>query len=156
MLAIAETPNRLSPLDEHTSYLPFFSQLPRGLQIKYAARSPRDDFKGAISSATSPAAAMETMTRWGSGISFHEFEIAIGPEIHNSVVLDGYEEEVAAIMPVTSMDSMIQMMFDQTGVVANRAYWCGYAGCSGSLTMGFKTTSEGEAASRPPYARTSR
>ena len=33
ILVVAETPNRFSMMDEHTSWLPFFSQLPRAIQV---------------------------------------------------------------------------------------------------------------------------
>ena len=121
LLVVAETPNRLSMVDEHTSRLPFFAQLPRAIQVLYAPNSPREDFRFAISNAP-PEKVLETMTRWGSGISYHEFELAIGPEIHDSIVLDGYEPEILPILPVTPIDETLQAIFERHQVKAHRAF----------------------------------
>jgi protein-L-isoaspartate O-methyltransferase len=123
-MAIAETPNRLSMLDEHTSLLPFFSQLPREIQVRYAPRSPRDDFRWAIADAAhrGHGKALDMMTRWGSGVSYHEFELALGDEVHSWIVLDGYEPEIAEIFPVTAIDTTLQDLFQQLDVRAHRAF----------------------------------
>jgi ubiquinone/menaquinone biosynthesis C-methylase UbiE len=124
ILIVAETPNRFCMVDHHTSWLPFFSQLPREIQVLYAPRSPREDFRQAIAEAgrRGRAEALEAMTRWGSGISFHEFELAIGNEVHSQIVLDGYEPEITSIFPVGAMDSALQALFEQFRVSVNRAF----------------------------------
>jgi S-adenosylmethionine-dependent methyltransferase len=124
LLVVAETPNRLSMVDEHTSWLPFFAQLPRPIQVRYAERSPREHFRWAIANAaqSGSAAAELMMTRWGNGISFHEFELAIGPGIHDAIVLDGYEREIKKLVPVSSIDLHLQSLFDEFGVKAHRAF----------------------------------
>jgi ubiquinone/menaquinone biosynthesis C-methylase UbiE len=124
ILVIAETPNRFSFVDEHTSLLPFFSQLPREIQVRYAVRSPRDDFRWAIAEAGREGheKALEAMTRWGSGISYHEFELGIGQDVHQFVVLDGYEPEITNIVPVSEIDTILQTVFKQFGVQAHRAF----------------------------------
>ena len=124
ILLVAETPNRLSVMDEHTSRLPFFTQLPRELQVLYAPRSPRRDFRWAIAAAAreSTEAALMMMTRWGVGVSFHEFELAIGDEIHQAITLDGYEPEITNIFPVTDVDTTLVYQFKSVGVSAHRAF----------------------------------
>lgn len=124
ILVVAETPNRLNMVDEHTSWLPFFSQLPRALQVKYAPKSPREEFRWAIAHAgeSGPEQAMEAMTRWGSGISFHEFELAIGSDIHDMIVLDGYEPEITGLFPLNPIDRTLESIFAQFGIKAHRAF----------------------------------
>ena len=123
-LVVAETPNRFSMLDEHTSWLPFFSQLPRAIQVLYASKSPREEFRWAIARAaeSGPQQAIEAMIRWGSGISFHEFELAIGDDIHARIVLDGYEPEITHMVPVSDLDMTIEAAFQRWGVKAHRAF----------------------------------
>lgn len=62
------------------------------------------------------------LTRWGAGISFHELEIALGPDIHSWVVLDGYEPQIQAISSLTLGDSITRLIFDQFDVSAHRAF----------------------------------
>jgi ubiquinone/menaquinone biosynthesis C-methylase UbiE len=124
IIVVLETPNRFSMLDEHTSWLPFFSQLPREIQVRYAARSPREQFRSVIADAATEGSdsALDVMTRWGSGISFHEFELAIGDRIHDSIVLDGYEREMTEFMPISGIDRTLQAIFKEYKVNAHRAF----------------------------------
>lgn len=124
ILVVAETPNRFSLVDEHTSWLPLFSQLPKSIQVRYAEKSPREDFRRAIADARaiSEEVALATMTRWGSGISFHEFELAIGESVHEWIVLDGYEPHITDLFPVSTNDQALQALFEQFQVKAHRAF----------------------------------
>lgn len=124
VLVVAETPNRFCALDEHTSWLPLFSQLPRAIQVLYAANSPREEFRWAITQATASGHdnAIDAMTRWGSGISFHEFELAIGKDVHDRIVLDGYEPEIVSMVPITWIDTAIESLFKQVNINVHRAF----------------------------------
>ena len=77
LLGVIETPNRLWFYDSHTAYLPFFHWLPGEIAIRYCAACPRPGIAG-LHEDTS-AAGILRLQRWGRGISFHEFELAIGP-----------------------------------------------------------------------------
>jgi S-adenosylmethionine-dependent methyltransferase len=77
-LAIVETPNRLWPLDMHTSHLPFFQWLPDDLAFAYTRFSTRQQFGGAYNSAENE---MVEFLRRGRGVSYHEFDIAISPDV---------------------------------------------------------------------------
>jgi ubiquinone/menaquinone biosynthesis C-methylase UbiE len=124
IIVVAETPNRFSVVDEHTSRLPFFSQLPREIQVLYATKSPREEFRWAITHAaeSGQSAALAAMIRWGSGISFHEFELAIGSDVHDLIVLDGYEPEITAMVPVSAIDTTLQSIFKEFSIEAHRAF----------------------------------
>ena len=76
-IAVIETPNRLLPWDHHTAQLPFFAELPDELAIRYRHRSPREDFVASLDAAASAGdgALEEAFTRWGRGVSYHEFEL---------------------------------------------------------------------------------
>jgi len=90
ILVVFETPNRLGCFDWHTFRLPFFHSLPDELAIAYASRSERTDL------ALSPLGDVaENLYRLGRGVSYHEFEIAIGLDAF-TVVNDGYSRKLLA------------------------------------------------------------
>jgi S-adenosylmethionine-dependent methyltransferase len=77
LLCIADTPNRLWYFDNHTSFANFFHWLPDEMAMDYAAKVDREGFNTAFRSRD--AASPEKLARWGRGVSYHEFELAIGP-----------------------------------------------------------------------------
>lgn len=111
-LVVTETPNRLCYFDAHTAMLPFFHMIPPDLAILYADKSPRTDFGRSIreAAAKSPEEAIERLARWGRGVSYHEFELALG-DLNPLVVADGYHPTIAELCYETP---------DQTHL---RAYW---------------------------------
>ncbi len=76
LLGVVETPNRLWPIDRHTSLLPFFHWLPDALAFAWSAQSPRASLRERCGEA-SPEAMREFLRR-GRGVSFHEFSLALG------------------------------------------------------------------------------
>jgi len=84
-LIIIEAPNRLWYDDWHTSLLPFFNWLPRELALQYMQFSPRAELVDLL---TPPSEVnLIELQRWGLGVSFHEFDLALGKDIRNSVSL---------------------------------------------------------------------
>jgi S-adenosylmethionine-dependent methyltransferase len=75
-LAVVDTPNRLWYYDNHTSLTHFFHWLPTEVAIDYARLTPRGGFNAEFNSPDAGAALR--MERWGRGVSFHDFEIALG------------------------------------------------------------------------------
>jgi S-adenosylmethionine-dependent methyltransferase len=73
---VIDTPNRLWFFDEHTSALPFFHWLPDELAFKYSKFSPRKEFSE-IYREYSKEVGLHFLRR-GRGLSFHEFDLAIG------------------------------------------------------------------------------
>jgi S-adenosylmethionine-dependent methyltransferase len=73
ILVIYDTPNRLAYYDAHTFLLPFFDCLPDQLAIQYAAKSSRPYF-----SIDQKGDVVENLYRLGRGVSYHEFDLAIG------------------------------------------------------------------------------
>jgi 2-polyprenyl-3-methyl-5-hydroxy-6-metoxy-1,4-benzoquinol methylase len=80
-LVVIEAPNRLWHYDSHTSWLPFFEWLPDELALQYLQYSPREVLQKL---STNPDGLTE-MRRWGRGVSFHEIDIALGPQARNTV-----------------------------------------------------------------------
>jgi ubiquinone/menaquinone biosynthesis C-methylase UbiE len=81
---LIETPNRLWFFDDHTSRLPFFNWLPDELAFEYSRYSPREPFRSAYR--TVSAETMESFLRHGRGVSFHEFDLAMGDTASLDVV----------------------------------------------------------------------
>jgi S-adenosylmethionine-dependent methyltransferase len=69
-LVVIETPNRLYYFDAHSSLLPFYHWLPDQIAMQYSRFSPRELCVNNSSNE------MKFM-RFGRGVSFHEFEIAL-------------------------------------------------------------------------------
>lgn len=69
LLVIVETPNRLWYYDDHTAMTNFFLWLPDDLALLYAKRTPRPRYVDV----TDPM----DFVRWGRGVSFHDFEVAL-------------------------------------------------------------------------------
>lgn len=76
LLVALESPNRLWYFDGHTSLLPFFHWLPNELAFAYSKFSSRENFHESY--IDYDAASKEHFLRRGRGVSFHEFDIAIG------------------------------------------------------------------------------
>ena len=74
-LVVIETPNRLWPYDSHTAFLPFFNWLPDELAFDYVQNSARD---GLADTYVDPERQMLEFQRLGRGVSYHEFELALG------------------------------------------------------------------------------
>jgi SAM-dependent methyltransferase len=91
VIVVIESPNRLVDPDFHTSFLPFFSQLPDELALLYYDRSSRPDFTEALRNAiqSDPQANLQ-LIRWGRGISFHEFELVFG-DLQAHVLAGGFD-----------------------------------------------------------------
>lgn len=81
ILTVIEAPNRLWYFDSHTSGLPFYNWLPDDVALKYSRFSARKQFNE-LSTLSSDRSYVELM-RWGRGVSYHEFELAI-----DGIVLD--------------------------------------------------------------------
>ena len=118
ILIIAETPNRLTYLDYHTSHLPFFHMLPADLAVRYYRNSPREGFKTAIDEAEKIGYehAKETLTRWGTAVSYHKFELALGPDLDELIVADGDCEEMRALYPRSEEEALLRKYFSTVGV----------------------------------------
>lgn len=100
-LLIAETPNRLIYWDFHTTNLPFFNLLSEDVALAYHHRSERTDTKNNIAmnfAAKGVEGAKLALVRAGySGASYHEFEIALGPDYASHIVSSPDDPEVATV-----------------------------------------------------------
>ncbi len=99
-ILIAETPNRLAYLDHHTSGLPFFNMLPEELALRYIDRTERSDVKLSLDLALRDGldAAKLALVRSGySGVSYHEFEIAMGYDYSKYIISHPSDPELTGV-----------------------------------------------------------
>jgi 2-polyprenyl-3-methyl-5-hydroxy-6-metoxy-1,4-benzoquinol methylase len=87
-LCVLETPNRLWYHDAHTTLLNFYNWLPDDLAVAYARHVPRNEFRSSLAERPDEVEARLNLARWGRGVSFHEFELAIRPLAQLDVVSD--------------------------------------------------------------------
>lgn len=83
-LVVIETPNRLWYYDSHTAALPFYDWLPDDLAFYYSSFSKRKNFNTHYR--TLDDSKLLDFLRWGRGMSYHEFEVAILPIKEMNVV----------------------------------------------------------------------
>jgi 2-polyprenyl-3-methyl-5-hydroxy-6-metoxy-1,4-benzoquinol methylase len=95
---VVEAPKRLWYYDHHSAHMNYFLWLPDELAVPYLRFSPRADvrdlFRRPAAAGAAPGPAdLETLLRLGRGVSYHEFELALGPLAGLNVVshLAGYQ-----------------------------------------------------------------
>jgi len=119
ILIVAETPNRLTYFDHHTSWLPFFHFLPLDLAVEYYDRSPREMVKLGLKhyrNQLGANTAEDALTRMGTAVSFHEFEIALGSNLKDLLVADGDAEEMRSLYPLSIEERLLQQYFIEKNV----------------------------------------
>jgi 2-polyprenyl-3-methyl-5-hydroxy-6-metoxy-1,4-benzoquinol methylase len=79
---VVETPNRLWYYDHHTAHLDFFMWLSDELAAEYVRFSPREDVQQLAAADDRQLA----LCRAGRGVSFHEFDLTLGPASKLDVV----------------------------------------------------------------------
>lgn len=123
-LCVVDTPNRLCVVDHHTSLLPFFSMLPPKVRIAYARRSLRPEFANAFTPSRNMKEGDEcaSLVRWGNGISYHEFELALGDDVHHHITASGFESEINELIGLTDEDVLIGQMLDRYAPQVHRAF----------------------------------
>jgi SAM-dependent methyltransferase len=98
IIVVCETPNRLCYFDPHTFRQPFVHLLPPNLAHLWLERCTNDAIRDELASIPSNdfMAAHEKMVRIGySGVSYHEFELTVGPMIHAHIISRADDPETA-------------------------------------------------------------
>ena len=108
-MVVYDTPNRLHPYDMHSFRLPFYNWLPDDLALLYMSKSPRTEFMPIINSAADPRHALY---RLGRGLSYHEFDLAIGLS-ELEVVQDSYSRLLTHRGINSGFEGMLMEAFHQ-------------------------------------------
>ena len=101
VIVVCEAPNRLVHWDHHTTQMPFFNLLPDDLALRYARHAPRQEFVAAMAEAElrGHEDAQTALTRWGRGVSYHEFELVFG-DLRKHVIASNYDPLLMDVRPV--------------------------------------------------------
>ena len=110
IMVVIDTPNILHYYDLHTSRLPFLHLLPDRIYARYAAYSPREAFARAFlqSENISEQQLHKDISRWGRGVSYHDFQLTIGDNYKKFLVADGFEPEIVSWFPSTPEEEMLR------------------------------------------------
>jgi len=122
LMVVNDTPNRLSYFDYHTSHIPFFNNMTDDMLASQAWRSPREDFRESFFGRPMTEAQGINLVRWGRGVSYHAFESAIGADVHDHVILAGYESEMLKTWPMFLEDSILLAYFMGKPIAAHQAF----------------------------------
>lgn len=108
-LVVLETPNRLTYWDSHTSRLPFYGMLPPEMSVKCVPMTLSESFRMSMASVAGGTRDEQELmlTRWGRGISYHDFDLAI-PRSEYTIVADGYEKEIVDLFSVNYDERLLQ------------------------------------------------
>ena len=86
-LVVIETPNRLWHTDDHTSDEPFFNWISDEVALAYSGFTRRPVYNRAFCGAPFTEETRLLFSRWGRGVSFHDFAIAFSELPHNLPVV---------------------------------------------------------------------
>lgn len=115
IMAVIDTPNILHYFDIHTSRLPFLHMLPTRLYARYATHSPRSAFARSFSGAEQNTDTQLDLdiARWGRGVSYHDFELALGQDYKDFIVAEGFEPEILDWYGCTVEEEMLRWYVDR-------------------------------------------
>lgn len=124
LLVVAETPNLLRYFDEHTAILPFLHLVPTEIYARYAKFSPRNGFNDSFEKlgAMSNEDLELIITRWGRGVSYHDFELSLGKDYGKYIVANGFEKETLDWVDVSLEDEILRYYIDTKGLAIPRAF----------------------------------
>ena len=124
IMVVCESPNRLAWFDYHTTDLPFYHNLPDNIRLKCYETSAREMFKTAVrnSHKTSDQAALITLARLGTGVSFHEFDLALQCSVSSLVIADGLEKEIVTLYPIRLEDRLLLQYFSEKPIQQSLAF----------------------------------
>ncbi|MCW5774973.1 MAG: class I SAM-dependent methyltransferase [Phycisphaeraceae bacterium] len=117
ILVVAESPNRLTYMDGHTSRLMFFDMLEEELALRAFRLSPRKAFVSDMQACVDKSwqAAREMWVRRGRGICHYDFDVAL-PGRPYEILADGYEPEPLEAFGVTYEERLLQSCVAMNGL----------------------------------------
>ncbi len=83
------------------------------LCTRYAHKSPKDGFNNQFTSIFDYITADLEMSRWGRGVSYHDFELTIGTEYASYIIANGYEPEILSWFPINIEEEVLRYYISQ-------------------------------------------
>jgi 2-polyprenyl-3-methyl-5-hydroxy-6-metoxy-1,4-benzoquinol methylase len=124
VIVIADTPNRLSPFDYHSSWLPFFQWLPMEIQRRYYKKSVRPGYVSDLADFEDGRAAEipDRIQSWGIGVSFHDFELIFGDDVHSRIIADGWDRDIEHLANFFGDDGFLLSVWDHRKLEAHKGF----------------------------------
>jgi S-adenosylmethionine-dependent methyltransferase len=124
LLVVVETPNLLPYFDFHTSLLPFQHFLPTETYARYSEFSPRNGFNHFFkNSDLKTGDQLEiAISRWGRGVSYHDFELAYGADYARYIVANGFESEMLSWVDVCLEEEVLRYYIERANLNIPRAF----------------------------------
>jgi S-adenosylmethionine-dependent methyltransferase len=118
LLVVVDTPNLLIYYDFHTSLLPFMQMLPPELYARYSQHSPRDGFnKNFLDYESVSGRELEQrISRWGRGVSYHDFQLTLGKDCGKYLVCSGFEQEILTWVDVCSEEEVLRLYVEASSI----------------------------------------
>ena len=109
-LIVGDTPNRLTYYHGHTSRMPFFDMVPGELTRRLLEQAGNQNFSDTlrkwVADGMSPEDMEKRIDRWGRGVSFHEFQVALGP-LNTYTLAEGLERRIVRPIPITKEEKLL-------------------------------------------------
>ena len=118
-LFVVETPNRYAYSDGHTFSQPFFHLLPDEILRPLLARTPDLRFAEALADAYArdgDAGFSAQRHRFGMGVGYHDFEVALDEDLSEVLVGDGFDEEIIWFFPLDVNDHLLLTFWDRQAI----------------------------------------
>jgi hypothetical protein len=105
-LFIGEAPNRMVPVDYHSSKLLYFQQMPEELWKLYFHRSPNQAWKNIMASGLADGSFQKKMYRRGLHVGHQEFELGLMelPSLERHIVADNYHPAMLNLYPYEAFE----------------------------------------------------
>ncbi len=110
IMVIVDTPNLLCYYDAHTSRMPFLHMLPSRLYALYSSHSHREGFNTAFAHSENMSAEELDIdiARWARGVSYHDFEMALGKGYKKHIVSHGFDKEILDWYTVSTEEILLR------------------------------------------------
>lgn len=118
---IAETPNRLIPLDAHSSNLQFAQMLPPDLMLRYMQKLENQGWRHSLMTMGNDVTALY---RAGVSLSYHDFELDFGENL--PFVISGWSGDLIAQQPLRNDEEALYRYFIENDLPVHPAfsrYW---------------------------------
>ena len=119
LLYIGEAPNRIAPIDYHSSKLPYFHMMPPELAGEFIDMSSHESW---IKRVRSEATQELGLYRNGQHVGFHEFQLAVAPldELARHLIADNWSVPMMNLYPLRwfeprNLDDFVELQ--RAGVV---------------------------------------
>ena len=109
-LFVVETPNRYAYFDGHTFSQPFLHLLPDEILRPMLRSTPSIRLAEALDEAylrDGTAGFSEQRHRFGMGVGYHDFEVALPDDLCEILVGDGFDEEIIWFFPLDINDHLL-------------------------------------------------